>query len=267
MSDLFELRRSLFIIDLRISDASDTIDYIQKESSLYNSILDAYGEFHSEMQCKIAWFHFENEVRHHASEVYFNMKKEGSFDLKNYFSKLFDSLFPVKDVQLYVTYKKFSQKDLSLKQYGLKFQLLCEKMGLDLSNEKVKFIMGISDVEIRDILLRTDLSFYDIPKLISYGYGLMDTLSMARESGNIQEGGGIKEEEKGKSVSSKALALSTEYFKLAQKKKLDTGKCYNCFKVGHNCLSCPHKYCKFCKGKTNGAGHFSLACRKCPSKL
>ena len=267
MSDLIELRKSLSIIDLRISDASDIVDYIQKENSLYNSILDLYGEFDSRLQCKIAWFHYENKVRHHASEVYFDMRREGNFDLENYFSKLFDSLFPVKDVQLYVTYRKFSQEDLSLQQYGLKFQLLCAKMGLDLSNEEVKFIMGISDNEIRNILLKTDLSFYDIPKVVSYGYGLMDTLSRVREYENVQDGGGIRKTENEQVVSRKVFVLSSKYFKLAQKKNLGQGKCYNCFETNHNCFSCTHKYCKFCKCETEGSGHFSLACKKCPSKL
>ena len=173
----------------------------------------------------------------------------------------------MKDVQLYVTYKKFSQKDLSLQQYGLKFRLLCAKMDLDLSNEKVKFIMGISDIEIRNILLKTDLSLYDIPKLISYGYGLLDTLSMVKECKNVQESGKTRETKKEQVMGTKEFVLSSEYFKLAQKKKLSNGKCYNCFKTDHNCFSCPHKYCKFCKSKTDGPGHFSLACKKCPSRL
>ena len=102
---------------------------------------------------------------------------------------------------------------------------------------------------------------------LSYGYGLMDTLSMVREYENVQDGGGIRKTENEQVVSRKKFVLSSKYFKLAQKKNLGQGKCYNCFETNHNCFSCTHKYCKFCKCETEGSGHFSLACKKCPSKL
>ena len=131
--------------------------------------------------------------------------------------------------------------------------VLSEKIGLDLEMEKLKFISGITEEEIRETLLRADLTIYTFWGLVKYATSLVETLKLS-----------TKGQEKGKEIETKTklqeFQVSSKYFKMAKKKGLPNGQCYNCMKGFHCALSCPQKFCKYCGGKTGMVKHFSLGC-------
>ena len=67
-------------------------------------------------------------------------------------------------------------------------------------------------------------------------------------------------------MKTQVLKVSTDYFKLAGKKGLSKGVCYNCLSGFHSASACPVGHCKFCKRRVDEVKHFSLGCALCPPK-
>ena len=152
-------------------------------------------------------------------------------------------------------YRNLVQGERTILDFSKRLCVLSEKIGLDLEMEKLKFISGIAEEEIRETLLRADLTIYTFWGLVKYATSLVETLKLS-----------TKGQEKGKEIRTmikyQKFQVSSKYSRMAKKKGLSSGQCYNCLKEFHYAVSCPQKFCKYCGGKTGIVKHFSLGCPK-----
>ena len=253
--ELNVLRSATKSIKTRITGCSNIIDYLLEERSLKNSILDFFGDFDVKFQCKVAILLIDDGgIQGLARKIVEQMDSRSSHDLDMFFSQLLEMVFPNSLSFLYVEFSNFKQGSLSISEYGLRFKILCEGLGHKMQYQKIRFIEGIAKKRVRDILLKADLSRYDIQGLMDYAAGL-ENIALIDEKG-VDETSGVYK-----------IEVSTIHFKLAEQKGLKKGLCFNCFIGHHECFSCPSSLCKFCKKPNGQVKHFSLACVKCPSKL
>ena len=192
---------------------------------------------------KIAKLHLGKEVKKYTLDI---PPQEGSNSLYTFFDLLFKAIYPASNSTLSLEYRNLVQGERTILEFSKRLCVLSEKIGLDLEMEKLKFISGIAEEEIRETLLRADLTIYTFWGLVKYATSLVETLKLS-----------TKGQEKGKEIKTKT---SSKYFKMAKKKGLSRGQCYNCLKEFHCAVSCPQKFCKYCGGKTGIVKHFSLGC-------
>ena len=256
MTDLSLSAKSHKIITTCLKSSSDIVSYILEEKNLKNSISNFYGDCSPEIQCKVAWIHLGDTVSDHSLDILSEMERRVSYDLSLFFVSLFKAIFPASISALDLKYRELKQGSLSIVGYARILRVITEKLGYHLGNQKFKFILGINDQRIKEVLLRADLNLYDLQGLVEYAISLESSLSLSDELLAKKEG---SKEEK--------VYVSKNYFKLAKEKGLKKGLCYNCITQYHSCSSCPLDHCKFCKKKNRDVKHFSLGCSKCPGKL
>ena len=249
------LKGALKVIRARITSCYDIIDYLLEEESLRNSILDFYGDLDQRFQCEVALLLVDDVgIQEQARKILEQMDSASNHSLNWFFSQLFGRVFPCSISLLNLEFSTFKQGSLSFSEYGLRFKVLCERLGLELQYQKIRFIQGMTTKRIRDVLLKADLNRYDIQGLIEYA-AVLENVAMIDDQGENKTSG----------VST--IAVSTNYFRLAEQKGLRKGLCFNCLIGHHACVSCPSYLCKFCKKPNGQVKHFSLACEKCPARL
>ena len=247
---LKELIQSKKVINVCLESSDDIVAYLEEEKILKNSIVRFYEDFGQEDQVKIAELHLGKEVKKYTLDI---PPQEGSNSLFTFFDLLFKTIFPASNTVLSLEYRNLVQGERTILDFAKRLSVLSEKIGLDLEMEKLKFISGIAEEEIRETLLRADLTIYTFWGLVKYATSLVETLKLSTKS-----------QDKGKEIETKTklqeFQVSSKYFKMAKKKGLPSGQCYNCMKGFHCALSCPQKFCKYCGGKTGLVKHFSLGC-------
>ena len=133
--------------------------------------------------------------------------------------------------------------------YARIFKLISGKLGINLETQQFKFILGINDMAIKEVLLRADLTLYDFQGLVKYAISLENSLTLSAGPSTER-----------KVLSEEKVKISNNYYKLAKEKGLKKGLCYNCLTQYHPCSSCPIDHCKFCRRKNGDVKHFSLGC-------
>ena len=246
---LRELAQSKKVINVCLSSLHDIVSYLEEEKILKNSIFRFYEDFTPKDQVKIALLHLGKQVEKYAFEISFQKEYQ---NLDAFFDLLFKTIFPASISTLSLDYRNMVQGDLTIVQYARRLSVLSEKIGLDLEMEKLKFISGIKEEEIRETLLRADLTIYKFWGLVKYASSLVETLKLSTK---FQKGSETKTENK-----TQAFLVSTKYFKMAKKRGLSKGQCYNCMKGFHCAISCPQQFCSYCRGETSKVKHFSLGC-------
>ena len=182
-------------------------------------------------------------------------------DLNNFFDLLFKTIYPASNSTLSLEYRNLIQGERTIVQYARRFRVLSEKIGLDLEMEKLKFISGITEEEVRETLLRADLTVYTFWNLVKYASSLVETLKLSTkfQVKKVETKTETRTETKNE-TKTQAVLVSGRYFKLAQKRGLSKGLCYNCMAGFHHAIDCPQQFCSFCKGETSKVKHFSLGC-------
>ena len=246
---LRELAQSKKVINVCLSSLHDIVSYLEEEKILKNSIFRFYEDYTPKDQVKIALLHLGKEVEKYAFEISFQKEYQ---NLDEFFYLLFKTIFPAKYSTLNLEYRNLVQGERTILDFAKRLSVLSEKIGLDLEMEKLKFISGIKEEEIRETLLRADLTIYKFWGLVKYASSLVETLKLSTK---FQKGSETKTENK-----TQAFLVSTKYFKMAKKRGLSKGQCYNCMKGFHCAISCPQQFCSYCRGETSKVKHFSLGC-------
>ena len=246
---LRELAQSKKVINVCLSSLHDIVSYLEEEKILKNSIFRFYEDFTPKDQVKIALLHLGKEVEKYAFEISFQKEYQ---NLDEFFYLLFKTIFPAKYSTLNLEYRNLVQGERTILDFAKRLSVLSEKIGLDLEMEKLKFISGITEEEVRETLLRADLTIYKFWGLVKYASSLVETLNLSTK---FQKGSETKTENK-----TQAFLVSTKYFKMAKKRGLSKGQCYNCMKGFHPAISCPQQFCRYCKSETSTVKHFSLGC-------
>ena len=252
---LKELIQSRKVINVCLESSDDIISYLEEEKSLKNSIIDLYEDFSPQDKIKIAFLHMSREVEKYAR----GESLESCHDLHELFDLLFKTLYPASNSTLSLEYRNLVQGERTILEFAKRLSVLCEKIGLDLEMEKLKFISGITEEEVRETLLRADLTIYGFWGLVKYASSLVETLQLSTKFKERKEEARMETKTKNKT---QALIVSTNYFRIAQKRGLSKGQCYNCMKGFHHAISCPQQFCSYCRGKTGNVKHFSLGCPK-----
>ena len=252
---LKELIQSRKVINVCLESSDDIISYLEEEKSLKNSIIDLYEDFSPKDKIKIAFLHMSKEVEKYAR----GESLESCHDLQELFDLLFKTIYPASNSTLSLEYRNLVQGERTILEFAKRLGVLCEKIGLDLEMEKLKFISGITEEEVRETLLRADLTIYGFWGLVKYASSLVETLQLSTKFKERKEEARMETKTKNKT---QALIVSTNYFRIAQKRGLSKGQCYNCMKGFHHAISCPQQFCSYCRGKTGNVKHFSLGCPK-----
>ena len=252
---LKELIQSRKVINVCLESSDDIVSYLEEEKSLKNSIIDLYEDFSPKDKIKIAFLHMSKEVEKYAR----GESLESCHDLHELFDLLFKTLYPASNSTLSLEYRNLVQGERTILDFAKRLSVLCEKIGLDLEMEKLKFISGITDEEVRETLLRADLTIYGFWGLVKYASSLVETLQLSTKFKERKEEAGMETKTKNKT---QAFLVSTNYFRIAQKRGLSKGQCYNCMKGFHHAISCPQQFCSYCREKTGKMKHFSLGCPK-----
>ena len=252
---LKELIQSRKVINVCLESSDDIISYLEEEKSLKNSIIDLYEDFSPKDKIKIAFLHMSKEVEKYAR----GESLESCHDLHELFDLLFKTIYPASNSTLSLEYRNLVQGERTILEFAKRLGVLCEKIGLDLEMEKLKFISGITEEEVRETLLRADLTIYGFWGLVKYASSLVETLQLSTKFKERKEEAGMETKTKNKT---QAFLVSTNYFRIAQKRGLSKGQCYNCMKGFHHAISCPQQFCSYCRGKTGNVKHFSLGCPK-----
>ena len=252
---LKELIQSRKVINVCLESSDDIVSYLEEEKSLKNSIIDLYEDFSPKDKIKIAFLHMGKEVEKYAH----GESLESCHDLHELFDLLFKTLYPASNSTLSLEYRNLVQGERTILDFAKRLSVLCEKIGLDLEMEKLKFISGITEEEVRETLLRADLTIYGFWGLVKYASSLVETLQLSTKFKERKEEARMETKTKNKT---QALIVSTNYFRIAQKRGLSKGQCYNCMKGFHHAISCPQQFCSYCRGKTGNVKHFSLGCPK-----
>ena len=166
-------------ITVFLKSSNCIIDYLSEEKNLKSSVVDIYGDHAPEMQCRIAYRHFGDKVKGYGFEVFEQMKKGGSYDVDQFFARVFGSIFPASFSTMMLEYDAMKQGCLRVTEYARIMRILCEAMEFCLEKERFKFILGLSDKEIRETLLRADLTRYDFEGLVRYSASLENTLLLS----------------------------------------------------------------------------------------
>ena len=252
---LKELIQSRKVINVCLESSDDIVSYLEEEKSLKNSIIDLYEDFSPQDKIKIAFLHMSKEVEKYAR----GESLESCHDLHELFDLLFKTIYPASNSTLSLEYRNLVQGERTILEFAKRLSVLCEKIGLDLEMEKLKFISGITEEEVRETLLRADLTIYGFWGLVKYASSLVETLQLSTKFKERKEEARMETKAKNKA---QALIVSTNYFRIAQKRGLSKGQCYNCMKGFHHAISCPQQFCSYCRGKTGNVKHFSLGCPK-----
>ena len=252
---LKELIQSRKVINVCLESSDDIVSYLEEEKSLKNSIIDLYEDFSPKDKIKIAFLHMSKEVEKYAR----GESLESCHDLHELFDLLFKTLYPASNSTLSLEYRNLVQGERTILEFAKRLSVLCEKIGLDLEMEKLKFISGITEEDVRETLLRADLTIYGFWGLVKYASSLVETLQLSTKFKERKEEARMETKTKNKT---QALIVSTNYFRIAQKRGLSKGQCYNCMKGFHHAISCPQQFCSYCRGKTGNVKHFSLGCPK-----
>ena len=252
---LKELIQSRKVINVCLESSDDIISYLEEEKSLKNSIIDLYEDFSPQDKIKIAFLHMSREVEKYAR----GESLESCHDLHELFDLLFKTIYPASNSTLSLEYRNLVQGERTILEFAKRLSVLCEKIGLDLEMEKLKFISGITEEDVRETLLRADLTIYGFWGLVKYASSLVETLQLSTKFKERKEEARMETKTKNKT---QALIVSTNYFRIAQKRGLSKGQCYNCMKGFHHAISCPQQFCSYCRGKTGNVKHFSLGCPK-----
>lgn len=250
---LKELIQSRKVINVCLESSDDIVAYLEEEKILKNSINDLYEDFSPKDKIKIAFLHMSKEVEKYAR----GESLESCHDLHELFDLLFKTIYPASNSTLSLEYRNLVQGERTILEFSKRLCVLSEKIGLDLEMEKLKFISGITEEEVRETLLRADLTIYGFWGLVKYASSLVETLQLSTK---FKE---RKEEARMETITkNKTFLVSTDYFRIAQKRGLSKGQCYNCMKGFHHAISCPQQFCSYCRGKTGNVKHFSLGCPK-----
>ena len=252
---LKELIQSRKVINVCLESSDDIVSYLEEEKSLKNSIIDLYEDFSPKDKIKIAFLHMSKEVEKYAR----GESLESCHDLHELFDLLFKTIYPASNSTLSLEYRNLVQGERTILEFAKRLSVLCEKIGLDLEMEKLKFISGITEEDVRETLLRADLTIYGFWGLVKYASSLVETLQLSTKFKERKEEARMETKTKNKT---QALIVSTNYFRIAQKRGLSKGQCYNCMKGFHHAISCPQQFCSYCRGKTGNVKHFSLGCPK-----
>ena len=247
---LRELAQSKKVINVCLSSLHDIVSYLEEEKILKNSIFRFYEDFTPKDQVKIALLHLGKEVEKYAFEISFQKEFQ---NLDEFFYLLFKTIFPAKYSTLNLEYRNLVQGERTILDFAKRLSVLSEKIGLDLEMEKLKFISGIKEEEIRETLLRADLTIYTFWGIVKYAVSLSESLKLSTKF----------QERKGEvriKTKTQEFQVSTKYCKLAKKKGLPSGQCYNCMRGFHPAISCPQQFCRYCKSETSTVKHFSLGC-------
>ena len=73
---------------------------------------------------------------------------------------LFKTIFPAKYSTLNLEYRNLVQGERTILDFAKRLSVLSEKIGLDLEMEKLKFISGIKEEEIRPFYNDTTYTYY-----------------------------------------------------------------------------------------------------------
>ena len=252
---LKELIQSRKVVNVCLESSDDIVSYLEEEKSLKNSIIDLYEDFSPKDKIKIAFLHMSKEVEKYAR----GESLESCHDLHELFDLLFKTIYPASNSTLSLEYRNLVQGERTILGFAKRLSVLCEKIGLDLEMEKLKFISGITEEDVRETLLRADLTIYGFWGLIKYASSLVETLQLSKKFKERKEEARMETKTKNKT---QAFLVSTDYFRIAQKRGLSKGQCYNCMKGFHHAISCPQQFCSYCRGKTGNVKHFSLGCPK-----
>ena len=252
---LKELIQSRKVINVCLESSDDIVSYLEEEKSLKNSIIDLYEDFSPKDKIKIAFLHMSKEVEKYAR----GESLESCHDLHELFDLLFKTIYPASNSTLSLEYRNLVQGERTILDFAKRLSVLCEKIGLDLEMEKLKFISGITEEEVRETLLRADLTIYGFWGLVKYASSLVETLQLSTKFKERKKEARMETRTKNKT---QAFLVSTDYFRIAQKRGLSKGQCYNCMKGFHHAISCPQQFCSYCRGKTGNVKHFSLGCPK-----
>ena len=252
---LKELIQSRKVINVCLESSDDIVSYLEEEKSLKNSIIDLYEDFSPKDKIKIAFLHMSKEVKKYAH----GESLESCHDLHELFDLLFKTIYPASNSTLSLEYRNLVQGERTILDFAKRLSVLSEKIGLDLEMEKLKFISGITEEDVRETLLRADLTIYGFWGLVKYASSLVETLQLSTKFKERKEEARMETKTKNKT---QALIVSTNYFRIAQKRGLSKGQCYNCMKGFHHAISCPQQFCSYCRGKTGNVKHFSLGCPK-----
>ena len=253
---LRELAQSKKVINVCLSSLHDIVSYLEEEKILNNSIFRFYEDFTPKDQVRIALLHLGKEVEKYAYEISFQKEYQ---NLDAFFDLLFKTIFLAKYSTLNLEYRNLVQGERTILDFAKRLSVLSEKIGLDLEMEKLKFISGITEEDVRETLLRADLTIYGFWGLVKYASSLVETLQLSTKFKERKEEARMETKTKNKT---QALIVSTNYFRIAQKRGLSKGQCYNCMKGFHHAISCPQQFCSYCRGKTGNVKHFSLGCPK-----
>ena len=253
---LKELIQSKKVINVCLESSDDIVAYLEEEKILKNSIIHFYEDFSQDAQVKIAKLHLGKEVKKYTLDI---PPQEGSNSLYTFFDLLFKAIYPASNSTLSLEYRNLVQGERTILEFSKRLCVLSEKIGLDLEMEKLKFISGITEEEVRETLLRADLTIYGFWGLVKYASSLVETLQLSTKFKERKKEARMETKTKNKT---QALIVSTNYFRIAQKRGLSKGQCYNCMKGFHHAISCPQQFCSYCRGKTGKVKHFSLGCPK-----
>ena len=102
------------------------------------------------------------------------MKKSGSYDVDQFFARAFGYIFPASFSTMMLEYDALKQGCLRVTEYARIMRILCEAMEFCLEKERFKFILGLSDKEIR-----ADLTRYEFEGLVRYSASLENTLLLS----------------------------------------------------------------------------------------
>ena len=124
------------------------------------SIENIFDNEAPKVQCLIACLHLGDYLRGYGDEIFEQMKKDKSYNISLFFSKLFTAVLPAGFSTSYMRYQKLKQDELTITEFSKTLKLLCGVMGFDMETQKYKFIFGLHDKEIRKVLLRVGLEGY-----------------------------------------------------------------------------------------------------------
>ena len=163
--------------------SGDVVDFLLASETLKQGIQDFLGGQSGYIQIIAAKYKCSPALKNTANEIISSMRREGRFNLDDFFNRLFVLRFPKALSSLEIGFRKLSQSHptkVGIVEYGSRFAVFVKKLGLSLKGNYLKFVEGLTNSEVRVAMLRFPFHDLSYEMLISTAVGIENSVSISR---------------------------------------------------------------------------------------
>ena len=207
--------------------------------------------------------------------VFQNQERENRVCFDTAISDVFEEVFPSNASTLRNLFGKLTQAQpdrLTVPAYGEKFRHLAQLLGYDLRGYYVRWIDGLTNVQVKEALRRTRVDALTFSQLIELAVSIEGNLSIAKKETETRVYETHADSDDDLLVDRDELMAKIfdntvgQYLRRARESKIGN-RCWNCFSSAHKSTDCRMRSCKFCDRLNKEAKHLSLLCPKAPKDL